>query len=116
MVPQTAKASSRFQRIAPRKARKVIDMIRGKPVDDALAILHNTPRRAAEQITKVLNSAVANAVNNFEMDEDELYISECHVDEGSTLKRWRPRAMGRAAPINKRTSHINIVVAEREEV
>ncbi len=115
-MAQTAKASSRFERVAPRKAREVIDLIRGKPVYEALAILQHTQRGAVEPVIKVLNSAVANAVNNFDMDEDELYVSECYVDEGSTLKRWRPRAMGRAAPIHKRTSHINIVVAEREEV
>ncbi len=112
----TATARTRFVRISPRKARAVIDLIRGKPVREATAILMNTPRRGAEIITKVLNSAVANAVNNLDLDEEELYVSSCFVDQGATMKRWRPRARGMASPIRKRTSHITITVAEREEV
>ncbi len=115
-MEQRARASTRHTRIAPRKARAVIDLIRGKPLEEAVAILRHTPRRAGAIIEKVLNSAVANAVNNFDMDEDGLYVAEAHVNEGTTLKRWRPRARGIAAPIHKRTSHIDIVVAEREEV
>lgn len=115
-MAQTAKASSRHVRITPRKACQVMDLIRGRSVDEALGILRNTRKRGAEIIEKVLNSAVANAVNNFDMDETVLYIKEGYVDQGSTLKRWRPRARGMAAQIRKRTSHINVVVAEREEV
>ncbi len=112
----TATARLRFVRISPRKARAVIDLIRGKPVREATAILMNTPRRGAEIIIKVLNSAVANAVNNLDLDEEELYVHSCFVDQGATMKRWRPRARGMASPILKRTSHITVTVAEREEV
>ncbi|MFO8059543.1 MAG: 50S ribosomal protein L22 [Bacillota bacterium] len=115
-MEQSARASTRHVRIAPRKARAVMDLVRGKPVDEALAILRHTPRRGTEVIEKVLNSAIANAVNNFDLDEDILYVAEGVVNEGATMKRWRPRARGLAAPILKRTSHIEIVVAEREEV
>lgn len=110
-----AKAKARFIRIAPRKAREVIDLIRGKQVDEALAILHVTPKRASKPIEKVVKSATANAENNFDLDRGNLYVSECYVDEGPTLKRFRPRAMGRATPINKRTSHITVVVTEQKE-
>lgn len=109
-----AKAVVRFTRIAPRKARQVIDMIRGKRVSDAQTILKFTPRFAAEVIGKVLNSAVANAENNHNMNRDSLYISEAYVDQGPTMKRYMPRAQGRASAIHKRTSHITIVVAEKE--
>lgn len=109
-----AKAVVRFSRIAPRKARQVIDMIRGKRVGDAQTILKFTPRFAAEVIGKVLNSAIANAENNHKMNRDRLYVSEAYVDQGPTLKRFMPRAQGRASAIHKRTSHITIVVAEKE--
>lgn len=109
-----AKAVVRFSRIAPRKARQVIDMIRGKKVGDAQTILKFTPRFAAEIISKVLNSAIANAENNHKMNRDSLYISEAYVDQGPTMKRFMPRAQGRASAIHKRTSHITIVVAEKE--
>lgn len=109
-----AKAVARFSRIAPRKARQVIDMIRGKRVGDAQTILKFTPRFAAEVIGKVLNSAIANAENNHKMNRDRLYISEAYVDQGPTMKRYMPRAQGRASAIHKRTSHITIVVAEKE--
>ncbi|MGE5606023.1 MAG: 50S ribosomal protein L22 [Bacteroidota bacterium] len=109
-----AKAVVRFSRIAPRKARQVIDMIRGKRVGDAQTILKFTPRFAAEVIGKVLNSAIANAENNHKMNRDRLYISEAYVDQGPTMKRFMPRAQGRASAIHKRTSHITIVVAEKE--
>ncbi len=108
------KAVVRFSRIAPRKARQVIDMIRGKRVGDAQTILKFTPRFAAEVIGKVLNSAVANAENNHNMNRDRLYVSEAYVDQGPTMKRFMPRAQGRASAIHKRTSHITIVVAEKE--
>ena len=113
---QRAKATTKYVRISPRKARAVVDLIRGKDANEAMAILQNIPRRGGAIIEKVLKSAVANAVNNFDMDEDTLYVAECYVDQGATMKRWRPRARGLATPIMKRTSHITVAVAEREEV
>ena len=107
------RAVARFVRIAPRKARIVIDNVRGKDVQTALAILKFTPKAAAPIITKVVKSALANAVNNFEMDESTLYIAEAYVDAGPTMKRARPRQRGRAFPILKRSSHITIVLRER---
>ncbi|MBM7557828.1 50S ribosomal protein L22 [Halanaerobacter jeridensis] len=109
-----AKAIAKEVRISPRKARLVIDLVRGKDVDKAIGILKNTQKKAAEIIEKVLNSAVANAVNNHGMIADELKVSEAYVDQGPTMKRYKPRAMGQASPINKRTSHITIKVAEKE--
>lgn len=109
-----ARAVARFTRIAPRKARQVIDMIRGKKVSDAQTILKFTPRFAADVIGKVLNSAIANAENNHQMNRESLYIAEAYVDQGPTMKRYMPRAQGRASLIHKRTSHITIVVAEKE--
>lgn len=112
-----AKPSSvaRYVRIAPRKVRLVADLIRGKEVDEALAILRLSPHAASRVLTKVLNSAVANAEHNFEMNSNNLYISQIYVDEGPTLKRFRPRARGRASRINKRTSHITIILSEKKE-
>ena len=108
-----AKAIARHVRIAPRKVPLVVDLIRGKKVGEALAILRLTPRSASPVVEKVLKSAVANAENNLSLDVDELVISKVFVDEGATLKRFRPRAMGRASRINKRTSHITVVVSEK---
>ncbi|GAB4279983.1 MAG: 50S ribosomal protein L22 [Coriobacteriia bacterium] len=110
-----ARAQAKFVRVAPRKARLVVDLIRGKHVEEASAILRFTPRAAAEVVAKVLDSAVANAEKNHKLKADRLYVSEAYVNEGPTLKRWRPRAMGRATRIDKRTSHITIVVKQREE-
>ncbi|OIJ21623.1 50S ribosomal protein L22 [Anaerobacillus alkalidiazotrophicus] len=110
-----AKAVAKQVRIAPRKVRLVIDLIRGKQVGEAVAILRHTPKAASPVVEKVLNSAIANAEHNYEMDVNNLVISEAFVDEGVTLKRFRPRAMGRASRINKRTSHITIVVSEKKE-
>lgn len=110
-----AKAVAKTVRIAPRKARLVIDMIRGKDVGEALATLRLTQRGASPVVEKLLNSAIANAEHNYEMDPENLYISEAFVNEGVTLKRFRPRAMGRASQINKRTSHITVVVSEKKE-
>lgn len=110
-----ARAKARYVRVAPRKARVVIDLIRGKHVDEAETILALTQRAAAETVGKVLKSAVANAEKNHKLRADRLFVSEAFVDEGPTLKRWRPRAQGRATRINKRTSHITIVVKQREE-
>jgi large subunit ribosomal protein L22 len=104
------RASARFVRRAPRKARLVMDHIRGKSVADARALLLHTPRAAAVDIAKLLNSAVANAENNFELDPDDLRIHRATVDEGPTIKRFRPRALGRATPIHKRTSHMTITL------
>lgn len=109
-----ARAVARYVRVAPRKARLVVDLIRGKSVDDARAILRFSPRAAAEIIEKVLNSAVANAERNLHVKAEDLLVGRTFVDEGPTLKRIRPRAMGRASRINKRTSHITVVVTQRE--
>ena len=108
-----AKATAKYVRIAPRKVRVVMDLIRGKNVQDAFAILKFTPKVGAEAIEKVLKSAVANAENNFDMNEDNLYVSEAYIDQGPTLKRIHPRSRGQAFKILKRTSHITVVVAER---
>jgi len=109
-----ARAVARYVRVAPRKARLVVDLIRGKSVDDARAILRFSPRAAAEVVEKVLNSAVANAERNLHVKSDDLVVGSTFVDEGPTLKRIQPRAMGRAFRINKRTSHITVVVSQRE--
>jgi large subunit ribosomal protein L22 len=106
-------ASARFVRIAPMKARRVVDMVRGQGVDDALALLKFAPQSAAETVYKVLESAVANAEGTESLDRAGLVVSKAMVDEGPTMKRWRPRAQGRASRINKRTSHITIVVQPR---
>lgn len=110
-----AKAIAKQVRIAPRKVRLVVDLIRGKQVGEAIAILRHTPRAASPVVEKLLNSAIANAEHNYEMEPNNLYISQAFVDEGMTLKRFRPRAMGRASRINKRTSHITLVVSEKKE-
>ena len=110
------KAIHRTARIAPRKARLVIDLIRGKNIDEAQAILMFTQRAASPLILKVLNSAVANATHNNNLDADKLYVKEAYVGEGITMKRMRPRAQGKGDIIQKRTSHITVVVAERMEV
>jgi len=110
-----AMARARFLRMAPRKLRFVLDAIRGKSVQEARALLKFTPKAAARPLMKVLNSAVANAENNFRMDAENLIICRAFVDQGPTLPRWIPRAMGRASPIHKRMSHITIVVKEKEE-
>lgn len=108
-----ARAHVKFVRISPRKVRIVCDLIRGKDIDAAAAIIMNTPKAASEPILKLLKSAVANAENNFEMDPDNLYVSEIFADAGPIIKRFRPRAHGRGYRINKRTSHITLVVKER---
>lgn len=110
-----AKAVVRTVRIAPRKARLVLDLIRGKQVGEAVAILNLTPKAASPIVDKVLKSALANAEHNYEMDVNNLVVSEAYANEGPTLKRFRPRAMGRASAINKRTSHITIVLSEKKE-
>ena len=114
-----AKASARFVRVTPQKARRVVDLIRGKQAGEAVAVLKFAPQSAAEPFLKTVQSAIANAVegakrNSERLDEADLYISEVFVDEGPTLKRFRPRAQGRASQILKRSSHITVVVAERQ--
>ncbi len=109
------RAKARYVRSAPRKARLVMDHIRGKRVDDARAILRHTPRAAATDISKLLESAIANAENNFELDPVDLKIDRAFVDEGPTIKRFRPRALGRATPIHKRTSHMTITLTTEEK-
>lgn len=106
------RAIARYIRMSPRKVRAVIDLIRGKTVNEALAILANTPRAAARPVMKVLKSAIANAENNMNMDQDNLYVAEIYADQGPTLKRIRPRARGMAYMIRKRTSHITVVLDE----
>lgn len=110
-----ARAVARFVRISPRKARIVIDQIRGKKVEDARNVLRFTDRAAAEVVEKVLNSAVANAERNLKVKAEDLIVGTTFVDEGPTLKRIRPRAQGRAARINKRTCHVTVIVKTREE-
>jgi large subunit ribosomal protein L22 len=110
-----ARAVARYVRVSPRKARVVIDLIRGKGVGEAASILQFNTRAAAEIVGKVLNSAVANAEKNQKLSPETLFVSEAYVDEGPTLKRIKPRAMGRAFRINKRTSHVTVVVKQREE-
>ncbi|MFC1888158.1 50S ribosomal protein L22 [Thermodesulfobacteriota bacterium] len=105
-------AKARFLRIAPRKVRLVIDMVRGKKVGDALSILQFTQKRGAKVVSKLLNSAVANAENQGDIDIDTLYIKKIFVDQGPTLKRFKPRAMGRATMIQKKTSHISVILDE----
>jgi large subunit ribosomal protein L22 len=104
------RAQAKYVRSAPRKARLVMDHIRGKQVAEARAILRHTPRAAATDIAKLLESAVANAENNFELDPGDLKVGRAFVDEGPTIKRYRPRALGRATPIHKRTSHMTITL------
>jgi len=109
-----AKAHLKYARISPRKVKIVCDLIRGKDTTTAKAILMQTPKAASELMIKLLNSAVANAENNHDMDPDNLYVSETFANPGPILKRIRPVSRGRAYRINKRTSHITIVVAEKE--
>ncbi len=110
-----ARAIARHIRISPRKARQVIDLIRGKDVEEALTILRFTPQGGSPIVEKVVRSAVANAENNYDMDADSLYVAECYVDQGPTHKRIRPRARGMANRIRKRTSHITVILREKEE-
>ncbi|GAA3668648.1 50S ribosomal protein L22 [Nocardioides ginsengisoli] len=109
-------ATARFVRITPMKARRVIDLVRGLPADEALTLLQFAPQAAAVTIHKVLQSAVANATTTEGLATGDLVVSVARVDEGPTMKRWRPRAQGRATRINKRTSHITIAVQPAEVV
>ncbi len=109
----SAKAMARTVRVSPRKTRLVLDLIRGKNVADAIAILKFTPNKAARIVEKTLNSAIANAENNFGLEKANLVVSETFANEGPTMKRFRPRAKGSASPINKRTTHVTVVVSEK---
>jgi large subunit ribosomal protein L22 len=113
MAGVEVRAVERHIRMSPQKVRLVLDVVRGKPAQEALAILQFLPQRAARPVAKALKSAVANAENNFNMDPDDLVVTSCAADEGRTLKRWRPRARGRVNQILKRSSHITVVVAEK---
>jgi large subunit ribosomal protein L22 len=108
-------ATAKYVRVSPRKAGDVAAMIRGKKVSEAKAILMLSPRAAAKLVGKVLDSAVANAENNNNLDADDLYVVQAYVNGGPTIKRFRPRAMGRASRIRKRTSHITVSVGEKKE-
>jgi len=109
-----AKAIAKYVRVSPRKMRFICDMVRGRSVDEALSILKFTPNKGAKILEKVVKSAAANAENNFDMNKDNLFVSEVYSNQGPTLKRWRPRSKGRAFKILKRTSHIGVVVKERD--
>ena len=106
------KATAKTVRYTPRKVRLVLDLVRGKSVEEAIAICDFTPNHAATAVKKVIKSATANAVNNNQLDENSLYVKECYADEGIVLKRWMPRAKGSASQILKRTSHITVVVSD----
>ena len=109
-----ARANATNIRISPRKVKIVLDIIRNQPADKAMAILEHTPKAASEYLIKLLKSAMANAENNYNMDVKRLYVAECYAGPGPILKRMRPRAQGRAYRINKRTSHVTIVLKEQE--
>jgi large subunit ribosomal protein L22 len=115
-APIVVRASSRYVRVAPRKARLVADQVRGLQIDRARALLQFSPRGVARDIGKLIESAASNAENNHDLIADEMRIAEITVDEGPTLRRFRPRALGRATPINKRTSHIAVALSPEEEI
>jgi large subunit ribosomal protein L22 len=114
-VAIVVRASSRYVRIAPRKARLIADQVRGLHIDQARALLQFSPRAAAHDIGKLIESAASNAENNHDLVADEMKVAEITVDEGPTLKRFRPRALGRATPIHKRTSHIAVALSPEED-
>ena len=109
-----ARAYLRNVRISPRKVKIVLDLIRNKPVDYAMAVIKHTPKAACEDLEKLLKSAVSNAENNHDMDKEKLYVAECFANKGPTMKRVQPRAQGRAYRIDKKTSHITLVLKEKE--
>ncbi len=109
-----SKAVARYIRVSPFKARQVADLVRGKDVKEAIGILRYSNKKSGPLVTKVLKSALANAEHNYDMDSDSLYVSEIRIDEGPTLKRMKPRAYGRADVMKHRTSHITVVLRERE--
>jgi ribosomal protein L22 len=114
-APIMVRASSRYVRVAPRKARLVADQVRGLHIDRARALLQFSPRGAAKDIGKLIESAASNAENNHDLIADEMRIAEITVDEGPTIRRFRPRALGRATRINKRTSHIAVALSPEED-
>ncbi len=114
-IPIVVRASSRYVRVAPRKARLIADQVRGLHIDQARALLQFSPRGAAGDIGKLIESAASNAENNHDLVADEMRVAEITVDEGPTLKRFRPRALGRATPIHKRTSHIAVALSPEED-
>jgi ribosomal protein L22 len=114
-APPVVRASARYVRIAPRKARLIADQVRGLHIEKARALLQFSPRGAAQDIQKLLESAAANAENNHDLVGDEMRVASITVDEGPTLRRYRPRALGRATPINKRTSHIAVALTPVED-
>jgi large subunit ribosomal protein L22 len=109
-----ARAVAKYIRISPRKMKPITDLVRGKNANEAIAILKFTPRKGAGLLKKVLESAVANAENNYGMDIDNLYVSEVYANQGPTMKRWKAGSMGRANPILRRTSHLGVVLKEKE--
>jgi large subunit ribosomal protein L22 len=115
MADKMFRALHRYARISARKARPVADLVRGRTVNSALEELGFCHRRASSMLTKVIRSAMANAGQDLDVDVNRLYVRDVRVDEGPTLKRWRPRAQGRVYPILKRSSHISVVLAEAEE-
>jgi large subunit ribosomal protein L22 len=115
-APIVVRASSRYVRVAPRKARLIADQVRGLQIDRARALLQFSPRAAAQDIGKLIESAAANAENNHDLIADEMRVAEITVDEGPTLRRFRPRALGRATPINKRTSHIAVALSPEGDI
>jgi large subunit ribosomal protein L22 len=114
-APLVVRASSRYVRVAPRKARLVADQVRGLQIERARALLQFSPRSVAHDIRKLIDSAASNAENNHDLVADEMRVAEITVDEGPTLKRYRPRAQGRATPIHKRTSHIAVALTPEED-
>jgi ribosomal protein L22 len=115
VAPPVVRASAKYVRIAPRKARLIADQVRGLPIEDARSLLRFSTRSAAQDVAKLLDSAAANAENNHDLVADDLKVSEITVNEGPTLKRYRPRALGRATPIHKRTSHIAVALVPEED-
>ena len=109
------RASAKYVRVTPQKARLVADQVRGKPVTEAVALLQFSPRGAARDIQKLLESAMANAENNHDLVAEEMLISAINVDEGPTLRRWRARARGRATRIDKRTCHLSVALTPTED-
>jgi large subunit ribosomal protein L22 len=110
-----ASATARYLRGSTRKARLVVQVIRGRSVEEAAALLRFMPQHAAKDVAGVLKSATANAENNLNLSADELFVVDAHADEGPTIKRWRPRAQGRAFPIHKPVTHITVTVGDRED-
>lgn len=115
IATREAKAVARFVRVSPKKARAVVDLVRGRSVRQALDILRFVPNGAALPVSKTVRSAAANATHNFDLDEDSLYVARAYVDHGPMMKRIHPRARGQAFAILKRTAHITVVVKQREE-